>query len=319
MTKSIRIAALILIVALAGVAATFERGIRMATMPEQLNEISGMAASRHQEGVLWVHNDSGSSPTVYAVSTEGKLLGAFRLKGARAVDWEDMAIGPAPDGGSYLYLADIGDNNGRRPSVQIYRVKEPTVDLHNENPNPPVILDGVDRYDITYSVGPRDAEAFMVDPLTGDFYIVTKREWQNLLFRAENPAPGSELTLEPVESFLFAGTTGGDISPDGLSVVLRRYASERNLFTPPETAASYWHRADASTSLVDLLAQEAEVVPLLPEAQGEAIAFAPDESGFYTTSEHGSPRFGVERPAPLNFYPISPGGRRAAGTASNPN
>ncbi len=320
MKPSLRSAALLLVVALVGVAATFERGIRVATMPDQLSEISGLAASRQQEGVLWVHNDSGAGPLVYAVNTRGKLLGTFRLKGAGSVDWEDMAIGPAPDGGSYLYLADIGDNNGRRSSVQVYRVKEPKVNLNNTDANPPVvILEHVDRYDIQYSIGPRDAEAFMVDPLTGDFYIVTKREWQNLLFHAKAPAPGSKLTLEPVGRFLFAGTTAGDISPDGMGVLLRRYASARNIFTPAETAASYWHRASAATSLVELLSQDAETLPLLPDAQGEAIAFAADERGFYTTSEHGSRQFGLERPAPLNFYPLAPEGQGADGTAANPN
>ena len=43
-----------------------------------------------------------------------KVVGSYVLAGAAAVDWEDMAIGPTSEGGSYLYLADIGDNADRR-------------------------------------------------------------------------------------------------------------------------------------------------------------------------------------------------------------
>src|SRR5690606_9928439 len=44
-----------------------------------------------------------------------------------------------------------------------------------------VTLNDVVRFTLMYPDGAHDAEGFMVDPLTGDFYLVTKREWQNLL------------------------------------------------------------------------------------------------------------------------------------------
>ena len=88
-----------------------------------------MAASRKNPGILWVHNDSGNSANIYALTTEAKLVRICRIKGADCRDWEDIAIGPGPDKKlDYLYIGDIGDNKARYPSIIIYRVPEPKID-----------------------------------------------------------------------------------------------------------------------------------------------------------------------------------------------
>jgi hypothetical protein len=268
-----------------------------------LNEVSGLAQSRTNPGVFWVHNDSGDEPRVYAVSRSGAWLGSYTLAGATAVDWEDMAIGPAADERSYLYLADIGDNAGRRPAVRVYRVREPIVDADQS----PVAatLSFVTTYGFVYDDGPRDAEGFMVDPLTSDFFIVSKREAEgNGLYRSVSPSDSRMNTLERVGKFSVTGTTGADISPDGLQVLIRRYSSAIDASSPPALAGSYWNRPDASVSLVTLLAQPGQTVRLVAEAQGEAIAFAADNRGFYTTSEHGSIPGATTTQAALTFYAI---------------
>ena len=50
-----------------------------------------------------------------------------------------------------------------------------------------------------------------------------------------------------------------------------------------------------------LLKQTGQVVPLVPEVQGEAITFSADNRGFYTTTERGP---GAN--APLTFYALVP-------------
>ena len=288
--------------ALAG-AVSFTDGVQVAVLPASLAEVSGLAQSRTNPGVFWVHNDSGDEPRVYAVSRSGALLGSYTLAGATAVDWEDMAIGPAGGGRSYLYLADIGDNTGRRRSVRVYRVSEPVVDVNQS----PVVetLPRVTSYDFVYDDGPRDAEGFMVDPLTGDFYVVSKREPDgNRLYRSISPSDRGMNTLERVGRFATTGTTGADISPDGLQVLIRRYSSAIDPAAPSALAGSYWSRPDASVSLVTLLAQPAQTIRLVVETQGEAIAFAADNKGFYTTSEHGSLPGATSTQAALTFYAI---------------
>ena len=54
--------------------------------------------------------------------------------------------------------------------------------------------------------------------------------------------------------------------------------------------------------LINLLAQPGQTIPLVAESQGEAIAFAADNRGFYTTSEHGSKPGEITTQAPLMFY-----------------
>ena len=284
-------------------APSFRDGVQVASLPTFLDEISGMGQSRLHPDVFWVHNDSGDEPRVYAVSRTGKWLGSYTLAGANNVDWEDMAIGPTSDGRSYLYLADIGDNTGRRPSVSVYRVREPAIDATQT----PVkgTLSGVATYEFVYEDGPRDAEGFMIDPLTNDFYIVSKREiGGNHLYRSSSPSESEMNTLARVGTLSVTGTTGADISADGMQVIIRRYSSAIDSRTPPALAGSYWSRPNASVSLVDLLAQPGQTVPLVPEAQGEAIAFAVDHRGFYTTGEHGSMPGATTTEAHLTFYEI---------------
>ena len=283
--------------------ASFTPGVEVALLPAMLGEVSGLAQSRTNPNVFWVHNDSGDQARAYAVSREGALLGSYTLAGATAIDWEDMAIGPAPGGRSYLYLADIGDNDGRRMSVRVYRVLEPLVDA-DEAPAVET-LSGVTAYAFVYEDGPRDAEGFMVDPLTNDFYIVSKRELDgSRLYRSVSPSENRINTLVRVGTFSLTGTTGADISPDGLQILIRRYSSAIDSATPPARAGSYWSRPDTTLNLIDLLARPGQTVPLVAEAQGEAIAFAADNRGFYTTSEHGSRPGATTTRAPLTFYAV---------------
>src|SRR6266566_1484018 len=62
----------------------------------RVKESSGIAASRAHPGVLWTHNDSGDDAYVYATDLAGADRGVVRIRGARAVDWEDIALGPCP-------------------------------------------------------------------------------------------------------------------------------------------------------------------------------------------------------------------------------
>jgi hypothetical protein len=65
--------------------------ITTGTLPRALHEASGFAASRRTPELLWVHNDRGSRPVLYAVSPDGTLRGVVRVTGAAATDWEDLA------------------------------------------------------------------------------------------------------------------------------------------------------------------------------------------------------------------------------------
>src|SRR5919107_5771213 len=118
----------------AGAAAAAATPAQIATLEDRsIKESSGIVASRRNPGLFWTHNDSGGGPLVYAFDRAGRRRGTFRVEGARARDWEDIAAGPGPaEGQSYLYAADIGDNGREREFVVVYRFPEPELDASKE-------------------------------------------------------------------------------------------------------------------------------------------------------------------------------------------
>ncbi len=102
----------------------------------EIDEASGLAASRQTPGVLWTHNDSGDKARLFAIDEQGELLMTCTLAGVTARDWEDIAIGRgAIEGESYLYIADIGDNSSKHDACYLYRFKEPAVALCRSRSN----------------------------------------------------------------------------------------------------------------------------------------------------------------------------------------
>src|SRR5262245_1156570 len=86
-----------------------------------VNESSGIVASRRNSNLFWTHNDSGDGPFIYAFDRGGNHLGVWRVAGATARDWEDIAIGPGPTKDSpYVYIGDIGDNEKKRDEIVVY-------------------------------------------------------------------------------------------------------------------------------------------------------------------------------------------------------
>lgn len=190
----------------------------------ELPEASGVAASRRTPGVLWLHNDSGQ-PFLVAVATDGTARGRVYASGASAGDWEDIAVGPCPQG-SCIYIGDIGDNGARRREVLIHRVPEPDTSA--------AVSARAESMRVRYPDGPRDAEALLVLP-DGRLFIVTKGELGPVaLYRVpELFQNGATVQLERIATILEseggdAGrvarsnrVTGASASPDGRWVVLR--------------------------------------------------------------------------------------------------
>jgi len=257
----------------------------------QLAEASGIVESRKTKGVLWIHNDSGDSPRIFAVGTSGNDFGEYSFQGANATDWEDIAIGPGPvNGETYLYVGDMGDNAMARSNIKIYRVVEPVVDTA-AGPKT-VMLNGVETFTLVYDDGPHNAETLLVDPQNGDVYIVTKESGGNSqIFRAAAPLSNANtITMTEVGKLAFGPaplsgdplTTGGDISAQGDLIIVRTYLG-----------AFIWRRSSGMT-ITEAFAGEPCVVSVKSEPQGEGIGFAVDGSGYFTISEGAN--------EPIYFY-----------------
>lgn len=244
---------------------------------DEITEVSGIAASRTHQDVLWMHNDSGGGPIVYAASVTGEPLGRFELETA-TFDWEDMSIGPGPEPGrDYLYLGDIGDNFHFRPSILIHRIAEP-------NPDPEGgFIGSVDEINLIYPEPGHDSESMFVDPITGDLLVITKPEagGEALIYSA--PAvelvDGNSVDLVEIGRFqLDQGSfvTAADIDSSGALIVFRGY-----------NEVWMWQRTDLE--LAETFATEPCRTPSTAEVQGEAISFSGDGYSYYTMSEGSEP------------------------------
>jgi len=254
----------------------------------RLNELSGVVLSRRQPGVLWVHNDSGEGPTLYALSSAGDLLAEVELSGAEAVDWEDIALGPGPtEGVDYLYVGDIGDNRRRRSSVTIYRLAEPDV---RGGSGTLTLTHRADPLVLHYDKRPANAEALLVDPKDGAIYVITKDAGAAALYAEED---GVLRYVQPVDAGEEALVTAADISADGQMIALRTYNR------------GYLWRRNPEETLASALARPPCPIDVAEEPQGEAIAFDPAAPRLITLSEsreHGGG--GV----PIHSLPfVSPG------------
>jgi hypothetical protein len=241
---------------------------------KDLYEISGVAASRINSGVLYIHNDSGNSSQVYLTDANGSDIGTLTLSSVNNRDWEDIAVGPGPDATkSYVYVGEIGDNDSKYNSVYVYRFPEPNL----TGITLPFVstIPAVDVIQLKYPDGPRNAETLMIDPLTKDIYIVSKENTFAKVYVAKYPQSlTSVTTLTPIVKFYFNKATGGDISPDGTEILLR----SNELFW-------YW-KLNAGTSISAGLLTKPQHAPYFNnEPQGEGIGFAADGSGYFTDTE----------------------------------
>ena len=268
---------------------SYEGPFIVGTTPKDaLPEVSGIVQSG-QPFVLWMINDSGDEPVVYAVHLRGGQVFRHKLTGAVNVDWEDIAIAPsnaeADSLGSIpteLYIADIGDNNAKRKSISVYRIAEPDVFSSTTIPDA-----GVEKFELVYPDGPRDAEAMLVDPLTREIVIVTKRDAKARIYSC------SELTTSPVQltfrgELPFTLITAGDVASNGRTIILKNYHK-----------AWEWTR-DPKQPIWKALLGEGRRIPYGPELQGEAICYDQGDQGYYTTSE----RENGGDAAPLFYYPL---------------
>jgi hypothetical protein len=203
----------------------------------RINEASGIAAGITSPGVVYVHNDSGDAPRFFALDARtGATLAVYTVPGAAALDWEDIAVAPDARGVPSVWLGDIGDNNGVRREIQVYRVDEPRVDPTRRDVAVPSSPAEVWR--LRYPDGAVDAESLAVAP-DGTPYVVTKSLLgSSTVFAAPRQARAGRIQqLRRLGSIQFALTstpgpfslaghlmaTGADVSRDGSLLTVRTY------------------------------------------------------------------------------------------------
>jgi hypothetical protein len=107
-------------------------------------EASGLVQSATNPEILWLHNDSGDVPRIFAMNAQGEVIVAQTHQAQAVVtvarppepgqrlyqgisvgkaslrDWEDIAVH-----GDRLYIAEMGNNLSKRRDLGVYEVVEP--------------------------------------------------------------------------------------------------------------------------------------------------------------------------------------------------
>jgi hypothetical protein len=218
---------------------------------DRIKESSGIETSVHFPRVLYTHNDSGDDARFFAVGRHGGTRAVLTLDGAGSWDWEDMSAGP----NDTLWFGDIGANQLGRDYISAFRVREPRR-LEDRNL-------AWKRFDFVYDDGAsHNAEAMLVNPVTGRLYVVTKAESGAGVYRAPRHLSTTSRNVLNRIARAPVKVTGGDFSANGRRIVLRTYGS-----------AYFYRKFGGHAAQVNL------------PSGGESIAFARDGHGVLVGKE----------------------------------
>lgn len=259
-----------------------------------INESSGIAASRCQSNVLWTHNDSGDEAFIFALNSSGESLGTWKVTNAGNIDWEDIAAYKDKAGKCFVYIGEIGDNKTKRHEHTIYRIPEPVIVPADASSTrkAPLATASAEMLRFSYPDFDQDAETLMVHPKTGEIYVITKRVSGPAgvyLIKPEFNRPEvqkaegvAEISVPAVPNGFL---TGGDISPDGRRIIICDYTQAYE-FTLPEgdvTFANIWK-------------QKPETIDLGKRKVGESVCYSVDGTSIFATTEgRNSPVIEVKR------------------------
>jgi len=268
----------------------------------ELNEASGLTASRRDPDLFWSHNDSDAGPRLYALGSDGRNRGAVTVRGATNVDWEAIRSFTW-QGRSWLLIGDVGFDNGKRTVFKIYVLPEP--DPSALSPEREIDAEVAWSFPFAYADGKnRDCESVGVDVNEGAIYLLEKRVFPSGLYRLPLkpatdgmqtpvrismvdtiPQPDAELAAaKSVKASWRANATDMDFAADGSAAVVMTYSN------------AYLFARAAGESWIQTFAKEPQRLPLfhLDKAEPEAVCFAADSRTIFLTCE--------KPPAPLLRY-----------------
>ncbi len=167
------------------------------TLPDEVPETSGLVFVNSR---LYTHNDSGNTPQLFEIDTLSlQVSRTITVENAQNVDWEDLALDD-----NYFYIGDIGNNNGDRRDLVIYRVSVGEVETSDVVMAEQITYAYEDQ--ISFDSSPNsdwDAEALAV---LGDELLVFTKEWQQMGSKVYTiPKTPGNYTITPVASLSVNG------------------------------------------------------------------------------------------------------------------
>lgn len=136
----------------------------------EIAETSGLACLGNNQ--FLTINDSGNPATVYQLDAAGRIINRFATNG-RNQDWEALALHQ-----DRLWIADIGNNSGQRPTLDLYHAPLPQSQAKELM---------VDRLELRYPQAPMTKPSFYQHELdaealvsTGDRLLIFSKNWIGL-------------------------------------------------------------------------------------------------------------------------------------------
>lgn len=249
---------------------------------DDVKESSGIAVSQCNPGVMWTINDSGDKEMLYAFREDGKHLGTWSVTNATNKDWEGLGYRRDETGACFIYIGEIGDNDLKRPDKIVYRIAEPAVSADDAGTTrtAPKPTAPAEKLTFTYPEERHNAEALLVEPKSGNIYIVTKTTaGPAVVFRIVPAFGGEAVTAEKVTDLSLPAipnglVTGGEIASDGKRVILSDYFAGYELVLPPD-----------AKSFDEIWRQEPTAINIGERKIGEAVAYSAVADTIYATSE----------------------------------
>lgn len=234
-----------------------------------LDEASGLARGIKNPNLLYSHNDSGGKNSVYAIDSKGGLIAEIQLPTVKNRDWEEISTSIDPlSKKPLIYVGDIGDNNAKHKSCRIHIFEEPLIE------DSLVVVRDLRTIEYVYEDGARDAEAFFVEPSSGDIYIISKREEHVGIYQLSYPQKSGEtLVAKKLGVMQMNWVTAADISHDGKKVLVKSYGSIKRF------------KIGGKKDIAKALSKPGKNMPYLLEPQGEALCFDSSGKGYFTLSE----------------------------------
>lgn len=271
-----------------------------------LAELSGIAADPHRDA-FWVHQDAGKPSDLSLIGADGATVGTVLPLDVTWEDPEDIGVGPLraqPRGG--LYVADTGDAaairsaDGSRSRTQ-FQISRGEL---------PVLAPGEGRAEPFQSLrftypdgGNRNVEAMIVDPASGDCWLITKTvdEPTEVFVVPESGFGRPSAPAELRGQLPLTGVSGGSADPYGRFVVLR------------DATTAYLYPV-SSGGIGEALERRPTRVPLPDQPQGEGITVTRTGDALVINSEGvGQPFWRVDLPASFaQRIPAAPTGDLSA-------
>lgn len=244
---------------------------------ERLVEVSGVVPSPSTPDLLWAHNDSGDTATLYALGHDGRARGRVQVPFV-AHDVEDIAVASCPDrAGPCLYLADTGNNAHDRTDAVVVIVREPTLPAAGvfADDATATIVGSIDASPAKGLPEGIDIEAMVALPDASAVLVIEKVDADGArVFARRAPFDddgrfvevGTIRTESPAVEY-GRMITAADMHPSGRALLVRTYTGvfERRV----DDVAAWFELGDVLLSTITF--------GPLSEAQGEAIAY--DDGG----------------------------------------